>query len=437
MANRFTMTWVPSGRRWRKVYKGKVYTVSCRQLGTPETKEASYRAANAWWDDQRRLADVPPEDDQLARATRISGFVKDFAKLDDNDRREAVKAMIRTDAYESLKGRAADVLSGAKPTSPDRAITAQVEIWKRLLRSACQSGQMSEGRFDAYCRRIMPFIDWLGADASIDAIDETKLEGYYGRLSEQVGVKRYSPVTAHEMLMTSKQFIRWLAERKLIPLPGNIDSRRFRFNHSAASKIETFTVDEVRAILAACDGFSERTKLYLLLMINCGQYQNDIAELRNDEVDWGAGTITRARSKTRGRGGPVVTFKLWPPTLILLKKYRAKEGPLVLTTDEGNPLVRCWIEGEGKMRRYDAIQSAWSRLAKRMGVAKIRLSMKHLRKTSASMLAQHPRFKFYANHFLAESPKGMAEKHYVVPSAAEFAKALNWLRGEILGTEGG
>ena len=58
-------------------------------------------------------------------------------------------------------------------------------------------------------------------------------------------------------------------------------------------------------------------------MLNCGMYQNDIAELRQEEVNWKKGTITRARSKTRERNGPVVTYKLWPETLCLLKKHRA------------------------------------------------------------------------------------------------------------------
>ena len=225
--------------------------------------------------------------------------------------------------------------------------------------------------------------------------------------------------------MTAKQFITRLAEMKLIAMPGNIRSRRFRFNHSVAAKIETFTVEEVRRLLEVSEGFSERTHLYLLLMLNCGMYQNDIAELRQDEVNWKTGTLTRARSKTRERNGPVVTYKLWPETFALLKKHRA-EGELALTTDEGNPLVKYWLE-DGKMRRYDAIQSAWSRLAEKMG-GKIRLGMKHLRKTSATLLGQHPHFKFYANHFLADSPKSMADRHYVSANDAEFFEALDWLR---------
>ena len=90
-------------------------------------------------------------------------------------------------------------------------------------------------------------------------------------------------------------------------------------------------------------------------MLNCGMYQNDIAELKADEVNWKQGTLTRARSKTRERNGPVVTYKLWPETFALLKKHRA-EGELALTTDEGNPLVKYWLEdGKTAPLRLDPI----------------------------------------------------------------------------------
>ncbi|WP_422929744.1 tyrosine-type recombinase/integrase [Singulisphaera sp. PoT] len=432
MPKAFHMTWIPAGRRWRKHHKGRSYTVSCKQLGVPETKEASWRAANEWWERQLASPEAPSPDDRVDRAATLARLVRDFSSLDDDARREAVETLLGQGAYDDLKARADSMLAGMDAPAPGRAVAAQVEAWKGLLRSACRSGQISEGRFDAYCRKIRPFAAWIGPGSSIDVIDEARLEAYYNHLSEKVGSGVYSPSTAHELLMTAKQFISRLAELRLIPLPGNIRSRRFRFNHSVAAKIETFTVGEVRDILTACDGFSERTRLYILLMLNCGMYQNDIAELRADEVDWSAGTLTRARSKTRERGGPVVTYRLWPETFALLRQHRSP-GDLALTTDEGNPLVKYWIEGES-MRRYDAIQSAWSRLATKMG-RKIRLGMKHLRKTSATILGQHAHYKFYGNHFLADSPSGMAAKHYMVPSDEEFFEALGWLRGKILGSE--
>jgi hypothetical protein len=40
------MMWVPAQRRWIKKHCGKMYSVSCRQLGCAETKDASSNAAN-------------------------------------------------------------------------------------------------------------------------------------------------------------------------------------------------------------------------------------------------------------------------------------------------------------------------------------------------------------------------------------------------------
>jgi len=434
MARKQLMTWVPNQRRWIKKHKGKMYAVSCKQLGRPDTKEDSLAAANEWWESKEKEIDAAPPTEQDVRANAFKGWsmVQDWGQLDEASREKLVDSLVGAGQYQRIKTQADGVVAAAvRATPPDRTVQAQVEAWKTLLRGVCQSGQMSEGRFDGYCRNIGKFMTWIGPEVAIDAIDEAKLEGFFNSLSIQVGAQQYSPNYAHLLLMTAKQFISRLAEMKLIPLPGNIRSRRFRFNHSAPAKIETFSQEEVRQMLAACEGFSERTKLYLLLMLNCGMYQNDIAELLCDEVNWAKGTVTRARSKTRERNGPVVTYKLWPETFALLKKHRAKGGELALTTDEGNLLVRYWLE-DGVSRRYDVIHSAWTRLAGRLGLRKMRLGLKHLRKTSATLLGEHPQYKFFATHFLADSPRGMAEKHYVRPNDEEFFLALDWLRAQIL-----
>lgn len=418
----YHMTWVPASRRWTKKFNGKWYAVSCKKLGVPETKEGSWRAANAWWEEQQKLAEAPAEDDRVARAAKISRLVKDFASLDDAARKELADALLGDGAFDRLKTQADSVLSAMEPTSPERTVAAQVEQWKAMLRAACQAKQLSEGRFDAYCRKIRAFVNWIGPEATVESIDEARLEGFYAHLSEKVAAGDYSPSTAHEALMTAKQFISRLAELKLILLPGNIRSRRFRFNHSAAAEIEVFTVEEVRALLEKA---GDRLRLCFLLMLNCGMYQNDIAELKQEEVDWKAGTITRRRSKTRERGGPMTKYKLWPETFELLKRHRS-EGELALTTSDGNPLVKYWME-DGKMRRYDAIQSAFARMGR------ARLGMKHLRKTSSTLLGTHPHYKFFTTHFLSDSPKGMSERHYTRPNDAEFFEALEWLRGQVLG----
>ncbi len=434
MARKLHMTWQASTRRWFKKYHGRIYAVSCRQLGTEPSKDASLAAANAWWEaKQKEIVTAPPTEEELkANAIRVWTMVQDWKVLDEESRERLVDSLVGEGQYRKIKAQAdAMVASATQAAPPDRAVEAQVGAWRTLLRGVCESGQMSEGRYDAYRRNIKIFVDWIGEQTAIDVIDEAKLEAFFNHLSLQVGAGKYAPTYAHTLLMTAKQFISRLAELKLIPLPGNIRSRRFRFNHSAPAKIETFSIEEIQTILKTAGKLSERTELYLLLCLNCGMYQNDLAELRNDEVDWKAGTITRHRSKTRERNGQVVTYRLWPETFKLLKKFRGT-GELALTNEEGNPLVRYWLD-DGKLKRYDCVHAAWTRVAAKMGLTKMRLGLKHLRKTSSTVLGQHPQFKYYAAYFLADSPKGMDQRHYVKPSEEEFFSALAWLGAQLLG----
>ncbi len=103
-------------------------------------------------------------------------------------------------------------------------------------------------------------------------------------------------------------------------------------------KIKTFEPNELWALYSECVTKAPRTALYLLLMANCGMYQNDISELGEDEVDFEAGTITRPRSKTPN--GPVVKYKLWPETLVLLKKFRHKDEKVLNERGAARVLVR-------------------------------------------------------------------------------------------------
>ena len=166
-------------------------------------------------------------------------------------------------------------------------------------------------------------------------------------------------------------------------------------------------------------------------MLNCGMYQNDVAELAESEVNWKSGTITRKRSKTRDRkDARTVCDKLWPETLKYLMAHRAEtaistnrgETRVLLTTD-GKPLVFAGVK-DGKFTGYDAIQSAYNRLRKKCGVTK---PLKCLRKTAASKLGSHPEYGAYTQHFLAHAPKGMTDRHYVKPDQARFDAGVKWL----------
>jgi len=455
MPHELLMSYVAAQKRWTKWYRGKTYSVSCKQLGCPASKEGSRAAANQWWESKQAEIDAAaqPEKEALPRPgtpeAQLALLGKWLGRPVENEL-EATAAFLEIMQhnppeifYQAFLGpekvgqlRTAVDNAIEQPADQHRTVVAQVDSWLNVLRVSIRPGGIDVSRWETYSRAIAIFRDWIGKDSPIDAITAPKLEEYWAWLSLQVQEKRYSSSYAKGLLMTAKQFINRLGELGLIPLPGNIRAKRLKIPDSPKA-VETLALEEVQTLLTGCDGFSERTKLYILLMCNCGMLQSDISDLGQDEVDWKEGIVKRPRSKTPN--GPVVRYKLWPETFDLLKQFRAKEkvdnergGHRAVLTERGKPLVAYYLE-DGKMRRYDAVQTLFSRLAEK---TKIKRALKLFRKTSATLLSKHPQYKFYAQYFLAHSPRSVAERHYIVPSDEEFFAALDWLREQFgLGTQ--
>lgn len=484
MPRTYIMTWVPARKGWMKWHKGKSYSVSCRQLGVEPTKEASYQAANAWWQakeaelEARPPTPITPLDPASATIRDIAGRysigdlrrltqqgdaarkvleILDRASVEGADPPPGAAAVPSSAAglrrLETGEGIPSHIISwvlsggysgemapeyqeqrlrrlvkeiGPEPAPPERTVGGQVEAWVRLQRSRHVAGKISAGRVDAYERNIAVFREWIRPGTDICEITAPRLRDYHGWLCAQIGSGRFSASYARSLFGAARNFISRVAELDLIPLPGNIRSRDFTFDDTPKA-IPRFTKDEVRRLLEGCDGYSERTKLFLLLMLNCGMYQSDISDLKPGEVDWERGIITRKRSKRR-RGGLVVAYKLWPETLELLDRFGNRDGDRVLLSEEGNRLVKYSMD-DGDLDRYDLIAQAYRNLRERVGIDK---PLKVFRKTSADILEKHKDYGRFYHFFLAHSPKSLGEKHYVTPSEDLFFEALEWLRSEVI-----
>ena len=191
-----------------------------------------------------------------------------------------------------------------------------------------------------------------------------------------------------------------------------------------AAPIRTYTNAEIKTLVNAATG---QHKLHVLLALNCGFYAVDIAHLRRDEVDLKAGTITRRRTKTRRqKHTPLVTYPLWPATLTLLRQYVEKDGALALRTSKGKPWATSTLKDDkvGKTKESHAIPDHHKKLCQRTGLVG---SFKTFRKTSATRLRSNPKYADLRHHFLGESGKSIADKHYADADAGLFAEAVAWL----------
>jgi integrase len=444
MARQMLMSWVPARKRWTKKYQGKMYVVSCKALSTPETKDASWRAANAWW--VRKQAELDAESTAAdAPNLRLASALATLAAIEAYDQTGVLPRTVQVEGYglpptqitlpADLQARgeaqAAPVLAaldGMTARMPTEAtVGGRAQEWYGVLRDG-----KKVPRFASYRRNLEVFLDQVGRSSPLESIGSRTLEGWHGTLSVRVKDGAYSPDYARSLFGCSRKFLKWLAGHKLIELPSNFDDTDFRFepgNRVTADRL--FTNQEVSTILEAA---STRMRLFLLLMLNCGFYQSDVSDLTEDEVDWERGVITRGRSKTRQKG-VVVTYKLWTETFDLLRACRNVGAPVldgdgrlrVLVTAEGKPLQAYWIEG-GKERRYDSVQSLWSTLKRQTGVDK---ALKDLRKTSANRLGRHKEYRSFVQHFLAQSARSVANEFYLVaPPDEDFFPALEWLGRE-------
>jgi hypothetical protein len=463
MATLELMTWNKTDRRWHKGYRGTRYAVSPRQLKCEPTKEASRVAANDWW--TKKQAEI---DEALGKAKQHPAhIVRDYESAQYNHRLYAKWQRKYGDVELAEKSEAimewlhqglrsdnppyplepwqSDPLHEAwmseqgfgmwierlnqiyreereeKAVPRENTIRAHIDDYLAFRRAKVASGKNTLGTFDTFRGRLMTFRKWCDPFAPVESLNEALWERYYAYLAKQVEAGVMSQSTMSTTLGAARQFIRSRWDKRLIELPRNLNSRDLAVS-PPLKEIEVFTVDEVKALMAAA---SEREKLYLCLMLNCGFYPSDIAALK--QTEYRDGRITRKRTKTRSRSEqvPLVCWLLWKETDQLLTKHNSQDPEHILLNRNGSPL---WnekeTEGKAWVVRNSNIRCNFFRLQKKTGIKK---PLAKLRKTSATLLGSHPGFGKYVQFFLGQAPKTIAESHYDKPTQKRFDSAIRWL----------
>ena len=473
------MTWNAAQKRWLKNYGGKMYSVSPRQLKCPPTKDGSRQAANQWWEaKQKKLDDERAEGKRhpahvreayeqaihrhelYAKWQRQFGSVEEAQSADtmidwlrealasdsprfplsavqEDPRQRTLRQMTPDDAAAAEvvwmdRFRTAGKLDqGTASVPPENTIRSHIDQYLDLKKAQAQAKGKIAG-FSSYKQWLEVFKWWVDPNAPIDALNEDLWERYYIYLSGRVASGELSPSSAKDYIGVARSFVRSRYEKRLIDLPRNLTSKQLAIAVPIKDPV-VFTVEEVKAYLAAT---TDRTRLYLLMMLNCGMYPQDISSLTQDEVDWERGRINRKRTKTRNRSEnvPKVDYLLWRETFALLKKCRSNHPTLVLLNENGKPLLTEQESKNGKLSRNQNVQFAYRRLQEKMKVeGEAKKGLKAFRKTGATLLEQSIYGRF-VEHYLGEAPQTIASRHYAHKNGAEFDQAIKWL-GEQLGIE--
>ncbi len=306
---------------------------------------------------------------------------------------------------------------------PAKTIEGNISRFLEGKQAQIAAKELSVGRFNALETHLGDFSDFAVGHKPVSAIDGELLSHYRIELLRRVGNSEMTHVYAKNRLDAAKQFIRWLWKLEIIEhLPRILDSKELRIT-SEVAEVKLLTVEQIQKLYGAA---SDRTKLYICLALNCGMTQVDITDLKQSEVNWKEGTLTRKRSKTRKhKRVPKVQYLLWDETYRLLKQEREQNGESVLLNENGQPLRVESLREDGKLSKTDNVRNAFSRLCRKLKLNG--LTFKALKKTSATLFRDNLAYQGLEDLFLGHAPQRMSEKHYTGGVYIIPHEALQWL----------
>lgn len=406
------MNWDRRNSRWRRMYKRTLYTVYAHELGG-SNQENSRAAMRVWW--ERKLAEIRPVEfgeDGIVRNVIVPKFREQPATPPPEPKRKT---------------------KPQPPAPPPEGTTVGelVTVWLTDRRSEAVAGNRSHENYESLRRAITIFSDHVGKDLPVDRLNAIVWDGWYRYCAGLVALRDRDPKTgwtantATKYFLTTRQFVTWLWERESIAaVPRNLRSKSHRFERPQIT-IPVFTNEEISLLLRGAQG---QHRLILLLMLNCGMTQTDVADLKISECDLAAGRITRIRSKTSlSKSGRMVSYKLWQQTHDLLKNHIATEGELALVTKSGSPWVWTTLDNSGKYRKSDNVATIFKNLKKRVNLTGEHKTLKIFRKTSATRIKQNRDYSDLRFWFLGHSEATIADRHYAALSQSSLDAAVTWL----------
>ena len=241
-----------------------------------------------------------------------------------------------------------------------------------------EAGELTARTFADYfrdCERLVKFFGRNRAVESITRDDLKKLRAYLAR-----GVK---PQTLNGRIGVTRSILKFAYDEELVEKPIRFgkdlkrpDKRVLRRSQAESGRTH-FLAGEIRTLLEAAP---PQLKAMILLGINCGLGNTDIAKLPANCIDLEHGWIDYSRPKT----GVERRCPLWPETVEAVKAVvergslqpacqRPKSAGLLFVTRKGNPFVRSVPKvsdgGHPFVVEHDAIATKIKRIMDRKGIS--------------------------------------------------------------------
>ena len=288
-----------------------------------------------------------------------------------------------------------DLYAGRTPaTKGGLTLRELLNAFIRSKRIDLDAGRLSPRTFVDYDRDCRILLDEFGPTRTVLDLKPIDFENLYARLSSHYGVG-----TLGREITVIRSVFRYAWESDLIQRPVKFgpkfkgptkqDRRKAKAKAEHANGKRVFAAEEIRQMLDAAD---VQLKAMILLGINGGLGNTDVADLPLSALDLKAGWLDYARGKT----GIERRIPLWPETVAALQEAIAKrrqpldptDAEIVFITKYGQRWVRFDLTEEkhrGKRTirstHFNALANTMANLLKELGLKRPRLGFYTLRHT--------------------------------------------------------
>jgi integrase len=278
-----------------------------------------------------------------------------------------------------------------------------------------EAGEIEPGTFHDYvadCRRL---VTYFGKTRSVGTITREDFGGLRAFLAKDV-----APPTLKRRVVTTRQILKFGVDENLVTKPLQLDklripNQKIMRTHRAVAGRKNFHASEVKQAIDATKSLQLRA--VILLAINCGYGNTDIATLRRSDLDLDGGWLKTYRSKT----GVDRRCPLWPETIEAIRRYLREGEPLpdeqrskatrglLFVTRNDFPLVRHVTKPDGrggeKLIEHDVITTAFRRVLTKIGVRIKGLGFYGLRHTF-STIGSETGLIVAVEHIMGHAPSG-------------------------------
>jgi len=190
--------------------------------------------------------------------------------------------------------------------------------------------------YQVECARLVKI---LGANTPVNFLTEKDFDDLLRKISK--GVKHK---TAEGRIVRCRAVFRFGEKRRhtgpiLYRMEDFIKPSRADIEREKGDSQKVFDASEIRLLLSNA---GVNLKAMILLGINAGLGNTDIAALTPDNFDFNTGWMVKRREKT----GKARRIPLWPETIeaiqaaISIRKSSVEECPFIFLTKQGNPFVQ-------------------------------------------------------------------------------------------------